>query len=114
MLGPSLGYALASLSLEIYIAPKLTPTIDKQDPRWMGAWWMGWVILSVLLAIGGALLAMFPRVLPKAAARKAAKEEVALKDAVDQLKEPESKASFSGKGPADKTIPKGQFSRNVG
>lgn len=38
LLGPALGYNLASLSLGIYVAPDLTPTITTKDPRWIGAW----------------------------------------------------------------------------
>lgn len=41
MLGPAIGYALASLCLKFYISPTLTPKIDNKDPRWLGAWWIG-------------------------------------------------------------------------
>lgn len=33
MLGPAIGYGLASFSLKFYISPTLTPTISMQDPR---------------------------------------------------------------------------------
>lgn len=39
MLGPALGYTLASMCLKIYVSPSLTPTINNLDPRWLGAWW---------------------------------------------------------------------------
>lgn len=38
LLGPAIGFNLASLSLGIYVAPDLTPTIATKDPRWIGAW----------------------------------------------------------------------------
>ena len=41
MLGPAIGYTLASFCLSIYISPTLTPFITKSDPRWLGAWWIG-------------------------------------------------------------------------
>lgn len=41
MLGPAIGYALASFCLKIYVAPGMTPTITDRDPRWIGAWWLG-------------------------------------------------------------------------
>ena len=41
MLGPCIGYALASFCLKLYISPSLHPTIDNKDPRWLGAWWLG-------------------------------------------------------------------------
>ena len=34
MLGPAIGYGLASFSLKFYISPSLTPTITTQDPRY--------------------------------------------------------------------------------
>lgn len=33
MLGPALGYGLASITLKFYISPTLTPTISTKDPR---------------------------------------------------------------------------------
>ncbi|KAL5285654.1 hypothetical protein ACFFRR_007384 [Megaselia abdita] len=74
MLGPAMGYALASFCLRIYIAPNLTPTITDKDPRWLGAWWMGWLIIGVLIFVSGIFLTMFPKELPKAAARREKKE----------------------------------------
>ncbi|XP_072401918.1 solute carrier organic anion transporter family member 74D-like [Diabrotica undecimpunctata] len=70
MLGPALGYALASLCLKIYVNPNLTPTIDNQDPRWLGAWWLGWIILAIVIFFLSTLLALFPKTLPRAAVRK--------------------------------------------
>lgn len=34
MLGPAIGYGLASFALKFYISPSLTPTITTQDPRY--------------------------------------------------------------------------------
>ncbi|XP_032662580.1 solute carrier organic anion transporter family member 74D-like [Odontomachus brunneus] len=70
MLGPAIGYGLASFALKFYISPTLTPTITTQDPRWLGAWWMGWIILAILLFIFASVIALFPKTLPRAAARK--------------------------------------------
>lgn len=36
MLGPAIGYGLASFSLKFYISPTLTPTITMQDARYVG------------------------------------------------------------------------------
>lgn len=35
MLGPAIGYGLASFSLKFYISPTLTPTITMQDARYV-------------------------------------------------------------------------------
>lgn len=70
MLGPALGYALASFSLKQFIAPSLTPVIDTNDQRWLGAWWFGWIVLSSLMLIFGIILSCFPRELPRAQLRR--------------------------------------------
>lgn len=56
MLGPAFGYALASFCVKLYISPGLTPTITNSDPRWLGAWWIGWIILGLLILFFGILL----------------------------------------------------------
>lgn len=38
--------------------------------RWLGAWWLGWIILGILLFIFASIIALFPKTLPRAAARK--------------------------------------------
>lgn len=70
LLGPAAGYALASYCLKIYISPELTPVITNKDPRWLGAWWMGWIIFAMLLFISSFMTMMFPKELPRSAVRK--------------------------------------------
>lgn len=70
LLGPAGGYALASYCLKIYISPELHPTITNSDPRWLGAWWLGWLILAVFLFGFAFIMCMFPKDLPRAALRK--------------------------------------------
>ena len=41
LIGPTLGFLLASACLKLYISPTMTPIITTEDPRWMGAWWLG-------------------------------------------------------------------------
>ncbi|KAF3425089.1 hypothetical protein E2986_03669 [Frieseomelitta varia] len=96
MLGPAIGYGLASFSLKFYISPSLTPTITTQDPRWLGAWWLGWIILAFLLFIFASIIALFPKTLPRAAARKAlALERNKSATSIKEDEEPELPASFS-------------------
>lgn len=70
MLGPACGYTLASYSLKLFVVPSLTPTITNADQRWVGAWWLGWIVIGLLLAVGAFFVGMFPKVLPRAAARR--------------------------------------------
>jgi len=75
MLGPAAGYALASMCLRVYIVPYFKPIVNDKDPRWLGAWWMGWLIIGCSLLFFSVLFAMFPKELPRAAARRMVEEE---------------------------------------
>lgn len=70
MLGPAIGYTLASYCLKLYISPSMTPTITNKDPRWLGAWWLGWLVLGLLLGFFAIFMGMFPKQLPRAAIRR--------------------------------------------
>lgn len=71
MLGGSLGYTLASICLRYYISPDLTPIITNKDSRWVGAYWLGWFLISFIVAIFAFLVSLFPRMLPRAHLRRA-------------------------------------------
>lgn len=75
LLGPAFGYSLASYSLSMYVAPHLTPMITNKDPRWIGAWYFGWMIIATVLVVFGLLCALFPKELPRAAVRRVIAEE---------------------------------------
>lgn len=64
MFGPVIGFFLGYVTLNIYIDPTKTPLITNKDPRWMGAWWLGWVLLGSAMFIFAFLIGMFPKVLP--------------------------------------------------
>uniref|UniRef100_U5EK85 Solute carrier organic anion transporter family member n=1 Tax=Corethrella appendiculata TaxID=1370023 RepID=U5EK85_9DIPT len=64
-LGPVIGFGMGYVCLKVYIDPTKTPLIDSKDPRWLGAWWLGWIILGFTMLIFASLLALFPRELPK-------------------------------------------------
>ncbi|EDW35953.1 GL16936 [Drosophila persimilis] len=70
MLGPAIGYSLAAICLRMYIEPTMEPLIAKDDPRWLGAWWLGWLVLSVMSLIAALVLFMFPKELPSARKRR--------------------------------------------
>uniref|UniRef100_A0A182PDY0 Solute carrier organic anion transporter family member n=1 Tax=Anopheles epiroticus TaxID=199890 RepID=A0A182PDY0_9DIPT len=63
--GPVVGFALGYFALKIYIDPTKTPIIDSSDPRWLGAWWLGWILLGVAMIIFALLIGMFPKEIPK-------------------------------------------------
>ena len=62
--GPTLGYFLGAVCLNVYSDPWRDPVYDESDPRWIGAWWVGFVVVGVLLLILGPFLTLFPAALP--------------------------------------------------
>lgn len=64
MLGPVLGFGFAYVMMRIYIDPSLTPIIDKEDPRWLGAWWLGWILLGTVMFLFAGFIGLFPKHLP--------------------------------------------------
>ncbi|CAL8113706.1 unnamed protein product [Orchesella dallaii] len=60
ILGPVLGFILGSLCTRLYIYPHVTPDYDPTDPRWLGAWWLGMLLISGLLFITSILMYGFP------------------------------------------------------
>ncbi|XP_067623992.1 solute carrier organic anion transporter family member 74D [Eurosta solidaginis] len=65
MIGPIVGFYLGYMSLNMYIDPSKKPIIDNKDPRWLGAWWFGWMILGTLMVLFSGLIGLFPKRLPK-------------------------------------------------
>ncbi|VVC39928.1 Organic anion transporter polypeptide OATP,Kazal domain,Major facilitator superfamily domain [Cinara cedri] len=78
MTGPMIGYMISAYTLTKFIEPTLTPTITDTDPRWIGAWWMGWVPIGISCLLVATIMLLFPRTLPRAAGRK--KEQLKEKD----------------------------------
>ena len=78
--GPVFGFVLGYLCLKLYIDPRLHPIIDSKDPRWLGAWWLGWIFLGITMAIFSGLLSLFPKELRKSkpSAKKQLKMDVSL------------------------------------
>lgn len=40
------------------------PGITPRDPRWVGAWWMGYILFAMGLALVALPMMLFPRILP--------------------------------------------------
>ncbi|XP_042883333.1 uncharacterized protein LOC122260222 [Penaeus japonicus] len=64
VLGPVFGFVLGGRCLSMWIDPSKKPNISRKDPRWLGAWWIGFVFLGVALVLAGNLLFFFPKKLP--------------------------------------------------
>lgn len=84
LLAPAVGLNTASYFLKYYIAPHLHPTITNSDPRWIGAWWPGYIIFACAAFLLVPIVAMFPKVLPRAAMRKKKEAETLMVQQVDE------------------------------
>jgi len=59
-LGPGLGYLLGSACLSVYVSPGREGSLVEGDDGWLGAWWLGFVIVGSLTALVAPFLALFP------------------------------------------------------
>ncbi|NXE83967.1 SO2B1 protein, partial [Cochlearius cochlearius] len=69
VIGPGVAFMLGSAMLQFYV------DIDKvagdgvqltnKDPRWVGAWWLGFLVAASLVAISAVPYFFFPREMPK-------------------------------------------------
>ncbi|XP_012600543.2 solute carrier organic anion transporter family member 2B1 [Microcebus murinus] len=69
MTGPGLAYGLGSLMLRLYVDIDRMPeggiSLTTKDPRWVGAWWLGFLIAAGLVALAAIPYFFFPREMPK-------------------------------------------------
>ncbi|XP_074050418.1 solute carrier organic anion transporter family member 1B3-like [Macrotis lagotis] len=69
MVGPILGYLLGSLCARLYVdigfVDLSTITIKPTDSRWVGAWWLGFLIAGTLSIVSGIPFFFIPKHLKK-------------------------------------------------
>uniref|UniRef100_A0A3P8SQD8 Solute carrier organic anion transporter family member n=1 Tax=Amphiprion percula TaxID=161767 RepID=A0A3P8SQD8_AMPPE len=69
LLGPMFGFLLGSYCAKLYVdigyVDMDSVTITPKDARWVGAWWMGFLVSSGLLLISSIPFWFLPRSLPK-------------------------------------------------
>ncbi|KAG0444279.1 hypothetical protein HPB47_013972, partial [Ixodes persulcatus] len=63
-IGPALGFLGAGLCLSLYEDPFYEPDIDPADPRWIGCWWLGYLVCGCLMALASLPVLLFPKVMP--------------------------------------------------
>ncbi|CAL8069741.1 unnamed protein product [Orchesella dallaii] len=109
LVGPTFGFLFAGFCLKIFISPMLTPTISLDHPQWLGAWWMGWVVLGTLMILTSFLIALFPRELPRATLRKQLTQTIAASTATGSqvnLNRAGSKLVLTSEAANENKIPK--------
>ena len=78
LVGPTLGFLLGSACLGTYVYPGMeVPAVkrrrcellfsvqvdfNEKDPRWVGAWWIGFPVIAALLLLFSFPLIFFPEV----------------------------------------------------
>ncbi|XP_051547108.1 solute carrier organic anion transporter family member 1C1-like [Myxocyprinus asiaticus] len=69
ILGPMFGFMLGSFCAKLYVdigAVDLdTIAINHKDSRWVGAWWLGFLITGVVMLLAGIPFWFLPKSLPK-------------------------------------------------
>ena len=64
IVGPAIGYLLGSLLLTIYVDPWIETDLTNTDPNWVGAWWIGLLIMGCSCLLVSSIFLMFPKWLP--------------------------------------------------
>ncbi|XP_010891804.2 solute carrier organic anion transporter family member 2B1 [Esox lucius] len=68
-IGPAFGFMMGSFMLRFYVdidkKSKVEITLERQDPRWVGAWWLGFVVAASFLFLTSLPYLFFPRQMPK-------------------------------------------------
>ena len=62
-IGPAFGFGLGSAFLTIYVDPGETTTLTEEDPSWVGAWWLCFVVIGIVSILGSIPFFLYPRVL---------------------------------------------------
>uniref|UniRef100_H3ABP2 Solute carrier organic anion transporter family member n=1 Tax=Latimeria chalumnae TaxID=7897 RepID=H3ABP2_LATCH len=74
ILGPGLAFMLGSVMLKFYVdIDKFSSdeiVLEAGDPRWVGAWWLGFLIASSIVAVSAVPYFFFPRKMPKEGCKK--------------------------------------------
>lgn len=98
VIGPALGYLLGSILLRFYVDfNTMSPgeiVLDRKDPRWVGAWWLGFLLAGTLLFLTSLPYLFFPRSMiteetveatPESGAEQLKEKEEAVSDTTHEL-----------------------------
>ncbi|NXM07990.1 SO2B1 protein, partial [Tyrannus savana] len=69
VIGPGVAFMLGSAMLQFYVDIDKVSGAEVQlthgDPRWVGAWWLGFLVAASLVALSAVPYFFFPREMPK-------------------------------------------------
>jgi len=72
-IGPALGYVLGGSMLKMYVSPGRGGDLKEGDPGFLGAWWLGFIIIAAITSVIAPFLAFFPERLPSSVDTEAKK-----------------------------------------
>uniref|UniRef100_A0A673L1Z3 Solute carrier organic anion transporter family member n=1 Tax=Sinocyclocheilus rhinocerous TaxID=307959 RepID=A0A673L1Z3_9TELE len=67
VIGPAFGYMMSSVLLRVYVdvdkmySSSENKNLNNDDPRWVGAWWLGFLMAATLLLLTSLPYLFFPR-----------------------------------------------------
>ncbi|CAN2390470.1 Solute carrier organic anion transporter family, partial [Pristimantis euphronides] len=69
VMGPGVAFILGSAMLRYYVdidkLPASEIVLTPKDPRWIGAWWLGFIVAASIVALTAIPYFFFPREIPK-------------------------------------------------
>ncbi|XP_073190044.1 solute carrier organic anion transporter family member 2B1 isoform X2 [Lepidochelys kempii] len=90
IIGPGVAFMLGSAILRFYVdIDKVPPEeiqLTNKDPRWVGAWWLGFLVAATLMALSAIPYFFFPKEMPKEVVKGSKSEVKRSKDLLNQLK----------------------------
>lgn len=94
ILGPASGFIVGSFCTRWYVT-LANPGFNANDPRWIGAWWLGPVIIGSLMLLSSIAMFSFPKQLHSKKLPVTSKPE---NDAIiKNASEPEEKPKLKGR-----------------
>ncbi|KAM5181920.1 solute carrier organic anion transporter family member 2B1-like isoform 1-T2 [Mantella aurantiaca] len=78
VMGPGVAFILGSAMLRYYVDIDKIPASDilltPSDPRWIGAWWMGFIVAACVVAVASVPYFFFPREMKKEVSGESAED----------------------------------------
>ncbi|XP_066196852.1 solute carrier organic anion transporter family member 2B1 [Sylvia atricapilla] len=90
VIGPGVAFMLGSAMLRFYVDIDKVSAAEVQltnkDPRWVGAWWLGFLVAASLVALSALPYFFFPREMPKEVVRGKDRDSKKRVDVLRQLR----------------------------
>ncbi|XP_039912221.1 solute carrier organic anion transporter family member 2B1 isoform X2 [Hirundo rustica] len=90
VIGPGVAFMLGSAMLRFYVdidkVGAAEVPLTNKDPRWVGAWWLGFLVAASLVALSALPYFFFPREMPKEVVRGKHRDSKKREDILRQLR----------------------------